>query len=121
MAAPSNSAFGDAGGASAAFRVTRTVSFIKGTLDVFFDSGIFELCLVIGIREDAVDGASSRLSFSLMRVMVGLTSQSKRVYVWAVKLPALLLVEKVRRLRLRRRAAVESLKVPPPLKLWRTS
>ena len=62
------SAEGVAGGASAAFRVTRTVSFIKGTLEVFFDSGIFELCLVIGIREDAVDGASSRLSFSLMRV-----------------------------------------------------
>jgi len=65
------SAEGVAGEASAAFKVTRTVSFIKGTLEVFFDSGIFEVCFEIGIRVDAVDGASSRLSFSLMRVDVG--------------------------------------------------
>jgi hypothetical protein len=32
-------ATGDAGGASAALRVTRTVSFFKGTLDVCFDGG----------------------------------------------------------------------------------
>ena len=40
---------GTAGGASAAFKVTRTVSFLRGTLDV---------CL---------DGAGGRFSFSLMR------------------------------------------------------
>ncbi len=40
---------GTAGGASAAFKVTRTVSFFRGTLDV---------CL---------DGAGGWLSFSLMR------------------------------------------------------
>lgn len=40
---------GTAGGASAAFKVTRTVSFFKGTLDV---------CL---------DGEGGKLSFSLIR------------------------------------------------------
>lgn len=40
---------GTAGGASAAFKVTRTVSFLRGTLDV---------CL---------DGAGGWFSFSLMR------------------------------------------------------
>lgn len=42
---------GTAGGASAAFKVTRTVSFFSGTLDV---------CL---------DGAGGWLSFSLMRLV----------------------------------------------------
>ena len=47
--APGTVAAGEAGGASAALRVTRTVSFFNGTLDV---------CL---------DGAGDCLSFSLMR------------------------------------------------------
>ena len=39
---------GTAGGASAAFRVTRTVSFLRGTLDVCFDGagGWFSLSLM---------------------------------------------------------------------------
>ena len=47
---------GTAGGASAAFKVTRTVSFFKGTLDV---------CLV-GTLEVCLDGGVG-FSFSLMR------------------------------------------------------
>jgi hypothetical protein len=48
---------GMAGGASAAFRVTRTVSFFKGTLEVCLD-GTLDVCL---------DGVL--LSFSLMRLV----------------------------------------------------
>jgi hypothetical protein len=59
---------GTAGGASAAFNVTRTVSFLSGTLDV---------CL---------DGAGGWFSFSLMRAgFCGLTEQSKKGCPAAVK------------------------------------
>jgi hypothetical protein len=37
---------GTAGGASAAFRVTRTVSFFNGTLEVCFDGGLFSFSLM---------------------------------------------------------------------------
>lgn len=62
---------GTAGGASAAFKVIRTVSFFKGTLDV---------CL---------DGAGGRFSFSLMRSK-GLRPRglSKPIRIWSVKPPA---------------------------------
>lgn len=61
---------GTAGGASAAFKVTRTVSFFKGTLDV---------CL---------DGAGGRFSFSLMRSQ-GLRPRrwSKTIRISSVKPP----------------------------------
>ena len=36
---------GTAGGASAAFKVTRTVSFLRGTLDVCLVSGTLDVCL----------------------------------------------------------------------------
>ena len=49
---------GTAGGASAAFKVTRTVSFFRGTLDV---------CLLRGMLPVCLDGAGVWLSFSLMR------------------------------------------------------
>jgi hypothetical protein len=48
---------GTAGGASAAFNVTRTVSFFNGTLEVCLDSGTLEVC-----REGV-----GWFSFSLMR------------------------------------------------------
>lgn len=49
---------GTDGGASAAFKVTRTVSFLRGTLDV---------CLLRGMLPVCLDGAGGWLSFSLMR------------------------------------------------------
>ena len=48
---------GTEGGASAAFKVTRTVSFLRGTLDV---------CLLRGMLPVCLDGAGGWLSFSLM-------------------------------------------------------
>ncbi len=48
---------GTAGGASAAFKVTRMVSFFRGTLDV---------CLLRGMLPVCWDGAGVWLSFSLM-------------------------------------------------------
>ena len=49
---------GTAGGASPAFKVTRMVSFLRGTLDV---------CLLRGMLPVCLDGAGVWLSFSLMR------------------------------------------------------
>lgn len=40
---------GTAGGASAALSVTRTVSFLRGTLEVCFDGGLFSLSLMLGV------------------------------------------------------------------------
>ncbi len=50
---------GTAGGASAALRVTRTVSFFKGTLEVCLLKGTLEVCL---------DGDGGWFSLSLMRL-----------------------------------------------------
>lgn len=58
---------GTAGGASDAFRVTRTVSFLRGTLDVCLPSGTLEVCLPRGTLDVCLDGDGGWLSFSLMR------------------------------------------------------
>ncbi len=50
---------GTAGGASAALRVTRTVSFLRGTLEVCLLKGTLVVCL---------DGDGGRFSLSLMRL-----------------------------------------------------
>ena len=50
---------GTAGGASAALRVTRTVSFFRGTLEVCLLKGTLEVCL---------DGNGDWFSLSLMRL-----------------------------------------------------
>jgi hypothetical protein len=61
---------GTAGGASAAFKVIRTVSFLRGTLDV---------CL---------DGAGGMFSFSLMQSRGLIPSGgSKAIRISSVKLP----------------------------------
>lgn len=68
---------GTAGGASAAFNVTRTVSFLSGTLDVCFVRGTddvsllrdtLDVCLFTGTLEVCLDGVGGRFSFSLMRL-----------------------------------------------------
>ena len=57
---------GTAGGASAAFKVTRTVSFLSGTLDVCLPSGMLPVCLLRGMLPVCLDGAGGWLSLSLM-------------------------------------------------------
>ena len=49
VAAATTGAFGVAGGASEAFRVTRTVSFLRGIEEVCFGAGIEDVCLGGGI------------------------------------------------------------------------
>jgi len=56
---------GTDGGASAAFKVTRTVSFLRGTLDVCLLRGMLPVCLLRGMLPVCLDGGW--LSFSLMR------------------------------------------------------
>jgi hypothetical protein len=65
---PMSVADGTARGASEAFRVTRTVSFFRGTLEVCFD-GTLEVCFD-GTLEVCLDGVlfSFSFSFSLMRL-----------------------------------------------------
>ena len=53
---------GTAGGASAAFNVTRTVSFLSGTLEV---------CLLKGTLEVCFEGLGDWFSFSLILFSVG--------------------------------------------------
>jgi len=59
---------GTAGGASAAFKVTRTVSFLRGTLDVCLVRGTLDVCLVRGTLDVCLDGTGGWFSFSGMRV-----------------------------------------------------
>ncbi len=58
---------GTAGGASAAFSVTRTVSFFNGTLEVCFESGTLVVCFESGTLEVCLEGVGCWFSFSLMR------------------------------------------------------
>ena len=66
---------GTAGGASAALRVTRIVSFFRGTLDVCLDAATGTLSLKVtrivsffrGTLDVCLDGEGGRLSFSLIR------------------------------------------------------
>ena len=58
---------GTDGGASAAFKVTRTVSFLRGTLEVCLPRGMLPVCLPRGMLPVCLDGAGGWLSFSLMR------------------------------------------------------
>lgn len=57
---------GTAGGASAAFKVTRTVSFLSGTLEVCLLTVTLEVCLLRGTLEVCLDGFGGRFSLSLM-------------------------------------------------------
>ena len=67
---------GTAGGASAALRVTRTVSFFKGTLEV---------CLLRGTLDVCLDGDGGWFSLSLMRSQ-GFGCLDKRVRRFVLRL-----------------------------------
>jgi len=86
---------GTAGGASEALRVTRTVSFFKGTLEVCLDigSGALRVTRTVsffkGTLEVCLDGGLFSFSFSLMRGGFFSEKKSNAIYPPSVKLASL--------------------------------
>lgn len=82
---------------SVALRLTRTVSFINGTADVFLGRPVLDVSLVSGILDVpffvgswegfSLAGMLSWFSVSLMREGIGLRLSIKRILKKPVKLP----------------------------------